>query len=145
MKYIICAFAVVALSGCATTGFKNTEVLVQKDYVIRTAPDVLKTLPPLPPALQNPKLATNTEIAGFINNTEEYVANLEAMVQTLVNFYEKPVTAAEAGAMRPVTPQAIPTPDASRLIRPQTTATSVTVTKPSIFSSPLQRARQGHE
>lgn len=116
------AVILIALTGCATTGFQNTEVLTQKDYVVRTAPDALKTLPPLPPSLAKPKEATNSQIAEFINDTEEYVANLEAMIQTLVNFYEKPVTATEASGLRTVTPLATPTPTPNRVIRAQTKA-----------------------
>ena len=59
MKYLIILAATV-LTGCAATNpFNNTEVLVQKEYVVRTAPDTLKTLPPLPPTLASPRGATN--------------------------------------------------------------------------------------
>lgn len=135
MKIILIA-ALLALTGCASTGFDNTEVVVANQYVVRTAPDTLKTLPPLPPAIANPKLATDTQVATFINNTEQYVADMESMVQTLVNFYEKPVTTAEVGTLQPVTPRSPATPTASRVIQPQTTtANSVAPTeKPSIFS-----------
>lgn len=120
MKTLILA-AAVFLTGCAFNDpFVRKEILVKSDYIVRTAPDTLKTLPPLPPALANPKTATNTQIAGWINNTEEYTANLEAMIQTLVNFYEKPVTETEAKDMRVVTPLATPTPT-NRVIKPQTT------------------------
>jgi len=141
MKLLISLLAVAALAGCATK--PDTQVLLDAHYVVRTAPDVLKTLPPLPPTLQNPKTATNSQVAEFINNTEEYVANLEAMVQTLVNFYEKPVTTAEAGTMQPVTPLATPTPTAGRVIRPQTTAlpASAASAPTSRFANALQRLR----
>lgn len=133
MKLIL-IFAAVFLTGCATTdGFNNTEVVVANQYVVRTAPDTMKTLPPLPPQIQNPDTATNTEVATFINNTEEYAANLEAMIQTLVNFYEKPVTTAEAGTMQTVTPRSAATPTPGRVIQPQTTANSTT--------APVQRER----
>lgn len=132
--------AVLVLTGCASTGFTNTAVVVQKDYIVRTAPDTLKTLPPLPPTIANPKSATNNQIAKWINDTEEYVANLEAMVQTLVNFYEKPITTSEAGAMRVVTPNAVATPNASRVIQPQTTAASARAAAPT-YSDPIQRLR----
>ena len=123
MKIIPIMFALL-LAGCGTTGkFQNTEVVVAKQYVVRTAPDTLKTLPPLPPPLANPKKATNTQAATFMNNTEEYVTNLEAMIQTLVNYYEKPVTTDEAGTLQPVTPRSNATPSATRVIQPQTTVT----------------------
>jgi hypothetical protein len=148
MKMIIVLAAIAGLAGCSTTGtgFNNTEVVVQREYVVRTAPDALKTLPPLPPALANPKTASNTQIGTWINNTEEYVANLEAMVQTLVNFYEKPVTSGEvtaAGGMRAVTPLATPTPTAARVIQPQTTAAPIPTPAASAprYSDPIQRLR----
>jgi len=131
MKIYILA-AAVALTGCAAgTGFNNTEVVVANQYVVRTAPDQLKTLPPLPPRIADPSKATNTQVATWINNTEQYVADLEAMIQTLVNFYEKPVTAAEAGTLQPVTPRTTAQPTTGRVIQPQTTAaTSGTVIQP---------------
>jgi len=143
MKFIL-ILAAALLSGCASTGtgFNNTEVVVANQYVVRTAPDSLKTLPPLPPAVANPQTATNTQVATFINNTEQYVADLEAMIQTLVNFYEKPVTTTEAGTLQPVTPRSPASPNGSRVIQPQTTtANATTPTRPSAFSTALQRAR----
>lgn len=113
----------LALTGCASNGgFTNTEVVVAQAYVIRTAPDTLKTLPPLPPTLANPRTATNAQVATWINNTEAYVASLEAMIQSLVNFYEAPVTTTEAGRMTAVTPRTSATPTPGRVIQPQTTA-----------------------
>ncbi|WP_407308403.1 hypothetical protein [Acinetobacter sp.] len=119
--FILCA---VVLTGCASNplAFTNTEVITAKQYVVRTAPDQLKTLPPLPPKIANPATATNTQVATFINNTEQYVSDLEAMIQTLVSFYEKPVTTTEAGTMQPVTPRSPATPSPGRVIQPQTTA-----------------------
>ena len=130
MKYLLIAGA-LALSGCASTGFNNTEVLVTKEYIVRTAPDILKTLPPLPPRLANPRTATNSQIAAWISATEEYTANLEAMLAVLVAFYEKPVTASEAA--RAKTP--MPTPDATAA------GTAAPAPSTATFSSPLQRAR----
>jgi len=143
MKFILILAAALAMTGCATgNGFTNTEVVTANQYVVRTAPDALKTLPPLPPAIANPKTATNTQVATFINNTEQYVADLESMIQTLVNFYEKPVTTAEAGTMQPVTPRSPATPTGSRVIQPQTTtANATTPAQPSRFSTALSRAR----
>jgi len=142
-KTIYILAAVLALAGCQTT--PQTTVLTDQQYVVRTAPDTLKTLPPLPPTLKNPQTATGTQVAQFISNTEEYVANLEAMVQTLVNFYEKPVTAGEAGNLQPVTPLATPTPTPGRVIKPQTVApaASAAVTQ-SRFTTALERLRGGN-
>lgn len=130
MKLILTLVAAAALTGCATTGFNDTEVVVANRYVVRTAPDVLKTLPPLPPPVANPATATNTQVATFINNTERYVADLESMIQTLVNFYEKPVTTAEAGTLQPVTPRSPATPTPGRVIQPQTTTANDQVVAP---------------
>lgn len=148
MKSLLLLAALAVLTGCASTGFSNTQVVVQKDYIVRTAPDTLKTLPQLPPPLANPKLSTNTQIATWISNTEEYVANLEAMVSTLVDFYEKPVTVSEAGTMRTVTPTTDST--GRRVLQPQAgtkgaaTASTTAASAPapaSRFSTPLERLR----
>ena len=129
------------LAACGGNGFNNTQVVVQKEYVIRTAPDVMKTLPPLPVAIANPKSATNNQIAVWINNTEDYTANLEAMIQTLVNFYEKPVNTNEAKGMQVVTPLSSPTPASGRLIQPQVEQ-PVTAASSARGISPLQRLRE---
>lgn len=123
MKFITIMAVAASLAGCGTTGFNNTEVVVQKQYVVRTAPDQLKTLPPLPPKIANPKDSTNTQAATFMNNTEQYVTDLESMIQTLVNYYEKPVTSAEVGTLQVVTPRDPAQPSPTRVIQPQTTAT----------------------
>jgi hypothetical protein len=124
MKFIYLA-AAVFLTGCASNplDFNNTEVLVQTQYVVRTAPDQMKTLPPLPPKLANPRAASDTQVATWINNTEGYTTDLESMIQTLVNYYEKPVTSGEAGDMQTVTPRVPAQPTPGRVIQPQTTAT----------------------
>lgn len=139
MKFILILASALVFTGCATTG-NDTQVVVANQYVVRTAPDTMKTLPPLPPKLANPKTATNTEVATFINNTEGYAANLESMIQTLVNFYEKPVTTDEAGILQPVTPLSPATPNASRVIQPQTTAATAAPTQ-SRFSAALAKAK----
>lgn len=142
MKFYALLSAVI-LTGCATTGkFDNTEVVVAKQYVVRTATDTMKTLPPLPTKLVVTPKTTNIEVATFINNTEQYVADVESMVQTLVNFYEKPVTTKEAGVLEVVTPRSPVTPTAARVIQPQTTAATVTAvtSTTSRFSTALQRA-----
>lgn len=126
MRAIPFILAVLTLTGCAANGgFVTTEVVTARAYVVRTAPDTLKTLPPLPPTLTNPRTATNAQVATWINNTEAYVAALEAQIQTLVNFYEAPVSTAEIGSLQPVTPRSPATPTPGRVIQPQTTATPI--------------------
>jgi hypothetical protein len=128
MKFILLSLALL-MTGCAARGdFNNPQIVVRSQYVIRTAPDALKTLPPLPPTI-NTTNPTNNQVATWINNTEEYVANLEGMIQTLVNFYESPVSAAEAGDMATVTPRATATPNSARVIQPQTTSQGATSTR----------------
>lgn len=79
------------LAGCASNGYTNTQVLTQQNYVVRAAPDALKRLPPLPPKLPNPKTATSAQVAIWLNNTEYYIASLEAQITSLISFYERPV------------------------------------------------------
>lgn len=87
MKYLL----ILLLVGCASNPlkFNNTEVVVQKEFIVRTAPDSMKTLPPLPATL--PKPASNAQVATWVNNTERYVADVEEKVKALINYYEKPV------------------------------------------------------
>lgn len=91
MKLIYALIVAAALTGCGTTA-PQKEVVVQTEYIVRKAPDTMKTLPPLPTAVSDPKTASNTDAATFMNATEEYVRNLESMIKVLVDFYEKPVT-----------------------------------------------------
>lgn len=138
MKNILYILPLI-LTACGTTGtgFTNTEVLTQSRYIVRTAPDVLRTLPPLPTPLANPRTATNAQIASWINRTETYVANLEAQIRILVTFYEAPVTTAEAGNLVPVTPvQPAPNP---RVVTPQSSFVSPTAQPNTGFTTPSQR------
>lgn len=110
MTKIFSMVLLLVIVGCASTGtgFTNTEVLVQKTYIVRIAPDALKTLPLLPEKIQNPKTATNEEVASWINRTEEYVTSLEDLLKTLVIFYEAPVTPTEAAIANSKLPQSKP-------------------------------------
>jgi hypothetical protein len=109
---------VAALAGCASTTspFNSVEVLSQTRYVTRAAPDILRQLPPLPPRLPNPRAATNSQVATFISDTEEYAAQLEAQIRLLVRLYEAPLgangTAGANGAAAPApaTPASAPPP-----------------------------------
>ncbi len=126
--YILILTAMI-LAGCASTNpFNSVTVVPDRVYVVRHAPDVLRTLPPLPPGLANPRTATNSQVATWISDTESYVAALESQLQTIVNFYEAPVTTAEAGAMKAVMPTAPPVIDRNRVIQPQTTASAAQAT-----------------
>lgn len=148
MKLALATLVAFTLVGCASTG--TVEVVPERSYVVRTAPDQLKTLPPLPTPLENPRTASNNQVATWINNTERYVADLEAMISTLVDFYEKPVTTTEAGTMRPVTPVTDaqgrrvlqPQPGTVGALTPSVTAAAAAASAPSAFTTPLQRLRR---
>lgn len=94
-KLLICLMLV--LSGCAT---QQKEVLVQHDYVVRTAPSELKKMPAYPAAIDVQK-ANQLELAQWITNNEQYIYQLESKIRLLIEFYEKPVDAASAPAPAP--------------------------------------------
>lgn len=96
MKSIILALSVLVLTACGTNK-PQTEVLVKNQYIVRTAPDQLKKLPPYPEPLVV-ESATQTDLARWINRTEGYIYDLESMISVLINFYEKPVSAVETAA-----------------------------------------------
>lgn len=101
MKKLIFIIA-LALTGCASTGFKNKEILVQKEYIVRTAPNDLKALPPYPNTI-DPMKANQLELAQWLLENEKYMYSLEGKIKGLIEFYEKPV---KSDAPAPVTPAA---------------------------------------
>lgn len=91
MKNIISSIVIlclISLTGCATQ--KQTEVLVKTQYIVRTAPTQLKTLPAYPAPI-NVETADQVALAKWINSTDGYIYDLESMITNLINFYEKPV------------------------------------------------------
>lgn len=81
MKYLI---LLLALSGCATQ--VQPTVLTQQNYIVRSAPASLKTLPALPAAI--PAKPTNLQVARWISENEKYIQELEARFRALISFYE---------------------------------------------------------
>lgn len=81
MKYL---FLLLALSGCATQ--VQPTVLAQQNYIVRSAPASLKTLPALPAAI--PAKPTNLQVARWISENEKYIQELEARFRALISFYE---------------------------------------------------------
>lgn len=110
-KLFISFILIGLLSGCGVAPQIKTE------YVVRTAGEDLKTLPILPTKIDS-QFATDAQVATFMSNTEKYAVDLESMIQTLINFYEAPVTAEEVKTLQPVTPRVQPTPG-TRTIQPQ--------------------------
>lgn len=94
-KFILCAALVLA--GCAT---QQKEVLVQHDYVVRTAPSELKKIPPYPAGIDVQK-ANQLELAQWLANNEQYIYSLEAKIKLLIEFYEKPVDSTAPAAPAP--------------------------------------------
>lgn len=100
MKKLILIAALI-LTGCASNE-PLKEIVIKNNYIVRTAPQTLKTLPNYPELL-NVETATQTDLAKWINNTQGYIYELESMISVLINFYEKPVvetTAASAPAKK---------------------------------------------
>jgi len=90
MKYLIIVLAVF-LSACGTIPQKpEPQVVVKKEYVVRTADQSLKTLPAIGPKI-NPDTASQADLSRWIRDTEEHRLKLEARIITLIEFYEKPI------------------------------------------------------
>lgn len=89
MKSLLLIISALFISGCANTNLKK-EIVVKTEYIVRTAPNQLKKLPnyPEPIDLAN---ADQTTLALWINNSEDYITQLEDMIANLIAFYEKPI------------------------------------------------------
>lgn len=108
MNRLITLFAIVGLaltvSACAT----DQKVVVEYRYVVRTAPETLKALPPQAAKI-DPSTATNLDLANWIVDGEKRTYLLEDQVRSLVQFYEAPVsTSTPAAASSPAA--ILPTP-----------------------------------
>jgi len=92
MKKIFLAFLLTAtfgLVGCETTK-PDTQVLIKKEYVVRTAPESLKSIPPYPAPI-DVKTANQIDLAKWMLDNEKYLLSLESQIKSLIEFYEKPV------------------------------------------------------
>jgi len=78
------------LTGCCTTKY---------DIITRTADDKLKQLP-IKPAMINTENADQIDLAVWIAKREKYIADLIASRQTLIDFYEKPISEEERNAAK---------------------------------------------
>lgn len=89
---IMIAMAGLALSGCDT--FVKKEVLIQNQYIVRTATADQKVVPPYPAAIDI-MTADQIALAKWISASEERTWRLESIIKELVDFYEMPVSQAE--------------------------------------------------
>lgn len=96
MKNIIIALiAAASLAACGTTGkFVDTKVVTKTEYIVRVATDAQKTIPSYTPTI-NPDTASQSDLAEWITASEERQWRLEVLIQELIKFYERPVSAAE--------------------------------------------------
>lgn len=109
MKSLALILCAAVLSGCASnTGYVNKQVVVQYQYVTRTATDQQKAIPPYPAAI-DVATASQLELAEWIKQSEARQWSLESIVKELVAFYEKPFTQTEVDTLpAPNTTTAIP-------------------------------------
>lgn len=91
MKYLLLA-VLVFLAGCDTIPRK--EVVVQHNYVVRTATQQQKTIPPYPAPI-NVLKADQSALAQWIVDNERRQLDLESIIRRLIEFYEAPVTPEE--------------------------------------------------
>lgn len=89
MKKLLLILCLV-ISGCASTSFKDTKVVTETHYVVRTATAQQKELPPYPANLDI-NTATQTDLANWIAENEDRQLKLELIIKELINFYESPV------------------------------------------------------
>jgi hypothetical protein len=94
MKRLILILA-IALSACATVPEK--EVVVETNYVVRTASADQKKLPPYPDPI-DVKTADQSQLATWIAASEDRQRQLERITLELVKFYEAPVAPPEAAS-----------------------------------------------
>lgn len=92
MKFLLVPLIVLLLSGCET--LVKRETVVETRYIVRTAVEDQKRLPPYPPPI-DVKTASQLELAQWITASEERQWRLEAIIAELIKFYEKPVTKEE--------------------------------------------------
>lgn len=98
--FLICVSCV--LSGCALFDpfvKKETVVITQYEYIVRQADESLKKKPPYPPPID---IATADQMAlsYWLLQNENRMLDLEATIDRLIKFYEKPVSEEEKAAAK---------------------------------------------
>lgn len=88
MKIIVSVLAALLLSGCFGTT-PQKEVVVRYEYIVRKASPELKQLPPQPKDI-NPATANQLDLADWIVANEARSLRLEAIIDSLIKFYEAP-------------------------------------------------------
>lgn len=88
MKFILAFFVLVSLLGCETT----PKIVIEKEYIVRTAPSNLKKLPDYPESIDL-ETADQIELSNWILLNEERQWKLETMINELIKFYEAPIPA----------------------------------------------------
>jgi hypothetical protein len=89
VKALVLALAVV-LAGCSSVPKERTVYVPKVEYVVRTAPEALKQLPPYPEKIDVMK-ADQLTLADWLVKNEQYILGLESLLRELIKFYEAPV------------------------------------------------------
>lgn len=87
MKFLLSFFILVSLLGCETNPPK---IVVEKEYIVRTAPSNLKKLPEYPESIDL-ETANQIDLSNWILLNEERQWKLESMINELIKFYEAPI------------------------------------------------------
>lgn len=91
MKKVLLAILIsLTLGGCATDKFVRKEVVVEYKYIVRSASQAQKEKPKYPDTLDVAN-ADQLSLATWIKQSEERQLRLEAIIDELIEFYEKPV------------------------------------------------------
>lgn len=86
MKVILVLLLALFVSGCGTV---KHEVVTKNIYIVRTAIDDQKRLPPYPTNIDI-ETATQVDLAEWIAASEKRQWDLESIIAELIKFYEQP-------------------------------------------------------
>ncbi len=93
MKLLTTLALALLLTGCFETVPKK-EIVIEYEYIVRRASPELKMLPPQPQAI-DPTKANQLDLADWIVANEARMLRLEAIIESLIKFYEAPVNPEE--------------------------------------------------
>jgi hypothetical protein len=89
MKLLTTLALALLLTGCFETVPKK-EIVIEYEYIVRRASPELKMLPPQPQDI-DPTKANQLDLADWIVANEARMLRLEAIIESLIKFYEAPV------------------------------------------------------
>jgi hypothetical protein len=98
MKRLLAIILTAVLAACSTT--EKLVYVPQTEYVIRTAPALLKQLPKQPAPI-DVATADQVVLAQWIAANEGYMMGLEDLIKALIAYYEAPLKPEEKAGKKP--------------------------------------------